>query len=578
MKNGDIKQFKILSKIFSLIPLNGKRPIEQNWQQWCEKKRLFNPDDFKGKNAGIACGPGSGIIVVDVDDLIKFNKTLDENGWKLPMTRLHITGTGKPHYIYAYSSNGKRYGCRAIKDSNGKAIFDIRGIGGQVVAPGSIHPDTGKPYTLRRDSPIAPAPQWLLDLALNEESKREVQSQQGRNWNGDLDSIPIGYGTKKLIKEGEVKGSRSEAIGSVLTSLVRAKVLDKTIIEIFEKYPIGEKYREKGRARDRWLVQEISRARSFSSANMMQSSKDKKCVTGMTFEDLEKEFSGDIEWLWRKHIPRALPSMVSGREGSGKTTLCLKIAKEILETELTGMVIWIATEGFVLDTFNKMKEMGLNDRRFQIPKKPDGTYRFNLKLREDCNYIANYMGQLNQPVLIVFVDSLRGASDLDANEDKMRTPIMNLSAIACDSHKAACLWIHHDNKTPRGNLLDSIAGNPAITAAVRQVLSVRKKSAYVRTIKQAKSNVGLTPELELIKVGKDIIIRQPDQESEEGQTDRAEALLIELFKDKDTIPAKDIFEEAEKEGILEHPLKDAKKRLGMQSSKIGERWFWKWKI
>ena len=302
------------------------------------------------------------------------------------------------------------------------------------------------------------------------------------------------------------------------------------------------------------------------------------CVIGMTFEDLEKEFSGEIEWLWREHIPRALPSMVNGREGSGKTTLCLQIAKEILENEPVGMVVLIATEGFVLDTFNKMKEMELNDRRFQIPKKPDGTYRFNLKWREDCNYIANYLNQLNQPVLIVFVDSLRGASDFDANEDKMRIPIMNLNAIVCDSQKAACVWIHHFNKTDKSNLLDKSAGSPAITAAVRQVLSVTKKSAYVRSIRQAKSNVGVSTELELIKAGKDIIIRQPDQESEEGQTDRAEALLIELFKDNDTIPANEIFEEAEKDGILEHPLKDAKKRLGMQSIKIGDRWFWKWKI
>ena len=569
MKSGDIRQFKKLSEQFSLIPLNGKKPIEGNWQQWCEKKRPFNPKDFERKNAGIACGPASGVIVIDVDDVIRFNKMIDENGWELPQTRMHMTGSGKPHYLYAYPDNGKRYGNRAINDKDGNRVFDIRGIGGQVVAPGSIHPDTGRSYTVKYDLPIVSIPHCYLSL--NGEPKREVHPQRGGSWAGDLSSLRVPLGTKKLIREGEPKGKRSEAIMSVLNSLVRAKVSNTDIINIFESYPIGEKYREKGRSKERWLQDQIDKVRRGQGI-------PGQCAIGMTFDDLDKEFSGEIDWLWREHIPRALPSMVSGREGSGKTTLCLKMAKEILETQSDGIVAWICTEGFVLDTFNKMKEMGLKDRRFQIPKKPDGTYRFNLKLREDCNCIANYLKQLDQHVLIVFVDSLRGASEFDANEDKMRIPIMNLNAIVCDSHKASCLWIHHDNKTPRGNLLDSIAGSPAITAAVRQIFSVRKKSAYVRSIKQAKSNVGIAPELELIKAGKDIIIRQPDQESEEGQIDRAEALLIELFRDKDTIPARDIFEEAEKEGILEHPVKDAKKRLHMQSIKIGDKWFWKWKI
>lgn len=567
MKSGDIKQFKKLSEEFSLIPLNGKAPIEKNWQQWCGKKRPFNPDDFKGKNAGIACGPASEVIVIDVDDLVRFNKTLKEKNWKIPQTRVHMTGADKPHYLYLYPDNGNHYGCRSFKDLG----FDIRGSGGQVVAPGSIHPDTGEPYAIRHDIPITPAPQWLLKLAINEDPQKDIQPQQDKYWDRDLASLPISLGTKKLIREGEPKGERSEAIMSVLSSLVRANISDSDIFNIFESYPIGEKYREKGRSREKWLQDQVNKVRRGQGTQA-------KCAIGMSFEDLEKEFSGEIDWLWREHIPKALPSMVNGREGSGKTTLCLQIAKEILKSNHTGMVIWIATEGFVLDTFNKMKEMELNDRRFQIPKKPDGTYRFNLKWREDCNYIANYLNQLNQPVLIVFVDSLRGASDFDANEDKMRIPIMNLNAIVCDSYKAACLWIHHFNKTDKGNLLDKSAGSPAITAAVRQVLSVTKKSAYIRSIRQAKSNVGISTELELIKAGKDIIIRQPDQESEEGQTDRAEALLIELFKDRDTIPASEIFEEAEKDGILEHPLKDAKKRLGMQSSKIGDRWFWKWKI
>ena len=74
--------FEFLSASFSLIPLVGgfpapgqpsrefKRPTESNWQQWCEQKRPFNRKDFAPERAGVACGPASGVLVLDVDDML----------------------------------------------------------------------------------------------------------------------------------------------------------------------------------------------------------------------------------------------------------------------------------------------------------------------------------------------------------------------------------------------------------------------------------------------------------------------------------------------------------------------------
>ena len=53
---------------FSLIRLSGKRPIEIDWTQYCEKHRTYDEIGFQpGDNAGIACGPVSNVIVIDVD-------------------------------------------------------------------------------------------------------------------------------------------------------------------------------------------------------------------------------------------------------------------------------------------------------------------------------------------------------------------------------------------------------------------------------------------------------------------------------------------------------------------------------
>ncbi len=153
----------------SLIPLKGKKPFEPKWQQYCRSPRDYNPDDFKGRNVGIPCGPANGLLVIDVDDNDGFNEYVKQHDLSLPETSIHETGSGMFHFAYRYPDDGKRYGNRSIKNDAGKKIFDIRGDGGQVVAPGSIHPDTGRPYKFHKDLPMAKAPEWLKQMSLGEE-------------------------------------------------------------------------------------------------------------------------------------------------------------------------------------------------------------------------------------------------------------------------------------------------------------------------------------------------------------------------------------------------------------------------
>ena len=79
-----------------------------------------------------------------------------------------------------------------------------------------------------------------------------------------IDALPLPLGTRKLIKEGEHIGGRSEAIMSVLDSLVRSGVAEDNIFSIFRVYPIGDKYREKGGTKDDWLKKQIEKARDFT--------------------------------------------------------------------------------------------------------------------------------------------------------------------------------------------------------------------------------------------------------------------------------------------------------------------------
>lgn len=142
----------------------GKHPSRGNeWQKrtlnsgadvqaWWDE----NPDD----NLGVLTGVDSGLWVLDLDGAAGI-RTLTEFAAEhgpLPATRIVRTGSGGLHYYW------KHPGHFVVHNSTswlGPGV-DVRGIGGQVVAPPSV---SGRgPYELIADHPPADSPEWLLIL------------------------------------------------------------------------------------------------------------------------------------------------------------------------------------------------------------------------------------------------------------------------------------------------------------------------------------------------------------------------------------------------------------------------------
>ncbi len=196
----DHKIFRELSRQFSLIRTRGKRPLEKDWQRWCHEKREYDEIGFvPSDNAGIATGPASGSLVVDIDDFKRFKETLLEHGTPGAIkTRIHKTGSGRGyHLFYKYPTDGRKYSNRALHDSHG---FDIRGDGGQVIAPGSVHPETGMRYEIFRDAPMIEAPKWILDLAAGEKAPDE-RRHSASDSKSIFDGIPKGSRDDALFRE-----------------------------------------------------------------------------------------------------------------------------------------------------------------------------------------------------------------------------------------------------------------------------------------------------------------------------------------------------------------------------------------
>lgn len=114
---------------------------------------------YRGHGVGIATGAESGVFALDVDDMAVLAELEAQHG-TLPDTATTVTGSGGRHHLFIYPTDG-----REVTNANQlPAGIDVRGDGGQIVAPPTIHPN-GTPYEWLNDSrtPCA-APEWLLEL------------------------------------------------------------------------------------------------------------------------------------------------------------------------------------------------------------------------------------------------------------------------------------------------------------------------------------------------------------------------------------------------------------------------------
>lgn len=120
-----------------------------------------------GRGVGVAIGVGSldGVRVLDVDPRHGGDRNLAamvERHGPLPTTLTVQTGGGGWHYYFACVRGTYRE-----KLCGARGGIEFLGRGKYVVAPPSIHPDTGRAYEIASDPNvgIARAPAWLLDIA-----------------------------------------------------------------------------------------------------------------------------------------------------------------------------------------------------------------------------------------------------------------------------------------------------------------------------------------------------------------------------------------------------------------------------
>jgi hypothetical protein len=175
-----------------------KRPPMQGWQNAATSDpitiRTWFEGQFKDCGLGIATGEFRNryLVVIDIDDRPEFSgsdtlKDLEQLHGELPNTVEVITGSGGRH-IYFLTDQPIR------NEASGKLGqgIDVRGIGGQVLAPPTVHPN-GRTYEWVEgksiaNTPPADMPLWMVliltekqtdDIPMTYESTTNILTEEG---------------------------------------------------------------------------------------------------------------------------------------------------------------------------------------------------------------------------------------------------------------------------------------------------------------------------------------------------------------------------------------------------------------
>jgi hypothetical protein len=208
---------------WSVIPIEprGKRPFVA----WLEfQSRRASRSEVAGwfrqrpdANVGIVTGALSGLLVLDIDARHGGDRSLSElelaHG-PLPPTVEALTGGGGRHLYFAHPGG-------VVHNRVGLAPgIDLRGDGGCVVAPPSLHPSGTRyawaPGRAPDDARPAPVPHWLARLA---------QPEGGRVGH------PLSH-WRELVRRRIPEGERNNTIASLAGHLLWHGVDAEVVLEL----------------------------------------------------------------------------------------------------------------------------------------------------------------------------------------------------------------------------------------------------------------------------------------------------------------------------------------------------------
>ncbi len=300
----------------------------------------------------------------------------------------------------------------------------------------------------------------------------------------------------------------------------------------------------------------------------------------------------EVDWLWQDRLSQGKYNVLAGMPDIGKTTVALDIAARMSVGGTwpdgavcpQGRSIIMTAEDGIADTIVK-RIITLGGDRTQIAVLEgmrDKTGRGPVNLDHDLDMLEQAIEDF-QPSLVIIDPLTAYLGDINSHNDadvrRLLEPVIKM----LEQRRVALLGIAHLNKNQALDLIHRISGSGAIVQTARggmfcakhphdsdrRVLAMMKSnlSARARSLDYILDGGGLTWDANAPNIALDELMNTPSPD-EKSVMDEAEEFLSDYLSRG---PAKhtDVVREARSHGVTERTLRRAKKRLNVETSKVG---------
>lgn len=471
------------SRGWHVTPLRGKVPFLERWPE----KASTDVDtihgwfhEFPNSNVGIVTGGKSGIFVLDVDgDTGEASlRDLETINGKLPPT--YEVETSRGRHLYFQQPTGTRTKSSASGPEIGFKL-DVRGDGGQVVAPPSIHPETKKQYKVLRNIDPARAPQWLFDLVT-------LTRQRSLNDN----QIP------EKIRSGNRNVEMTRIAGKLRRIGFQAEEMLAAMLKVnAQRFSPPMKEEEL-----RTIAQSIAKkdpARVLIDGRL----NDAEFIISNGSEGKDKPTT----WRWPLFLPRGMLIGWGGDPGLGKSTMAYTIAAAISngsclpgddgqeKYEPANVVILSAEDDISKTIRPRLRVAGADMKRIKIISALTSTSQ-PVSFPQHLTQLAELVRETQAALVVIDpLDAFLG-EDVDSHKNaEVRRAIMPLAQIA-ESTDATTIILGHLNKSSQSATMYRFGGSIAFTAAPRACFAFARSEDGTKEhciFACVKTNVGRMP-------------------------------------------------------------------------------------
>lgn len=455
-----------------------KRPLLPSWKKYCEilptKEEVTNwftenPD----ANIAIITGAVSNIVVMDLDSCDAERHAAEKGGFDgAPRV---VTGRGSQVYL-------KRPNFPVSNSSNRELKIDMRGDGGYVVAPPSMH-GSGRQYKWMEDCSIFEVdpvefPEWVIDFVKNppkkemKETKPITEVKVSANEHAQKND---GNKFIDILRNGTSAGDRNQTAASLVGHLM------KTVKDPNEVWEIINLWNMKNTPPldQRELKKTFDSVRSIDvkgKINMNSFLYDvKKVVAGYQEQYVRMPFGGEFLQNLEKQMNGGLAGgrlyVFGGIPSAGKTVLLNNIADNICRNGYPVLFFSYddGSEELLFRTFARFSDYDIDAFNVRTVKDEDIRHIFNssevkkiievkyvvkqqIKVEKWDEMIQELIKMHNRPPVII-IDFLRKLkTDSKSNDERLRIddmlckltelakkyniPVVAISELARDSYKS----------------------------------------------------------------------------------------------------------------------------------------------